>query len=402
MKYKVAVLNTGGAMWPAGTSYLRNLFIALKSLPLDTRPHITLLVPTDTVLNDTLTPYIDQVFALPPVDAGSQRLFKKIYGRIPANIASTISKLEMPSKLETFLQRQGIHVLFSQVMKIDLYRSLKIPFISWIPDFQHRHIPNMFSSREIKARDYNFEVAARFSTQVMLSSQCALNDYHNFIPEFALKGRVLSFVSCPPVGIYDVDPLSICDRYHLPERFVYLPNQFWRHKNHSIVIDALFIACKKNPQVKIVCTGGMQEDRDANYVPGLFAKIAEFGLHENFIMLGLIPHIYTFQLIRQSLAVLQPSLFEGWSTTVEETKSVGKAIIISDIPVHREQNPSNAFFFVANDAEALALQLLHVFETQNSGPDLEMEQAAVANLEMRKIAFGQCFMKHVCDLTPGN
>ena len=43
--------------------------------------------------------------------------------------------------------------------------------------------------------------------------------------------------------------------------------------------------------------------------------------------------------MRQSVAVLQPSLFEGWSTTVEEAKSIGKTILLSDIPVHREQAP---------------------------------------------------------------
>jgi glycosyltransferase involved in cell wall biosynthesis len=52
-------------------------------------------------------------------------------------------------------------------------------------------------------------------------------------------------------------------------------------------------------------------------------------------------------------ALLNPSRFEGWSTTVEEAKAVGTPMLLSDIPVHREQAP-NARFFGTEDAAALA------------------------------------------------
>jgi hypothetical protein len=31
--------------------------------------------------------------------------------------------------------------------------------------------------------------------------------------------------------------------------------------------------------------------------------------------------------------------------TVEETKSIGKTIVLSDIPIHREQAPASALYF---------------------------------------------------------
>ena len=65
----------------------------------------------------------------------------------------------------------------------------------------------------------------------------------------------------------------------------------------------------------------------------------------------MLPRAHVFRLMRQSLAVLQPSLFEGWSTSVEEAKSVGKRMILLDIPVHREQDPPRALFFDPRDAE---------------------------------------------------
>ena len=69
-------------------------------------------------------------------------------------------------------------------------------------------------------------------------------------------------------------------------------------------------------------------------------------------MVGLVSYKDVFSLIKFSKAVINPSLFEGWSSTVEECKSVGKNMIISDLNVHKEQYP-NATFFVKNNTYSL-------------------------------------------------
>ena len=42
-----------------------------------------------------------------------------------------------------------------------------------------------------------------------------------------------------------------------------------------------------------------------------------------------------------SIALINPSKFEGRSSTVEQGKSMGEKIILSTIPVHKEQKPIN-------------------------------------------------------------
>jgi hypothetical protein len=51
--------------------------------------------------------------------------------------------------------------------------------------------------------------------------------------------------------------------------------------------------------------------------------------------------------------MLQPSVHEGWSTCVEEAKTLGKLLILSDIGVHREHWPDNQFFFEPLNATSL-------------------------------------------------
>ena len=55
-----------------------------------------------------------------------------------------------------------------------------------------------------------------------------------------------------------------------------------------------------------------------------------------------------------STALLNPSLYEGWSTTVEEARSAGVPMLLSDLTVHREQAGDRAAYFSGGDAEGLA------------------------------------------------
>jgi glycosyltransferase involved in cell wall biosynthesis len=58
--------------------------------------------------------------------------------------------------------------------------------------------------------------------------------------------------------------------------------------------------------------------------------------------------------MRASMALLNPSLFEGWSTPVEEARSLGVPLVLSDLDVHREQAGDRAVYFDRHSAPSLA------------------------------------------------
>ena len=65
--------------------------------------------------------------------------------------------------------------------------------------------------------------------------------------------------------------------------------------------------------------------------------------------------------MENALAVIQPSLFEGWSTVVEDAKAMNQKMILSDIEVHREQAEHNGYlFFNSQDASQLSKCILEV------------------------------------------
>jgi hypothetical protein len=96
-------------------------------------------------------------------------------------------------------------------------------------------------------------------------------------------------------------------------------------------------------------------------------------------------------LMRASVALLNPSLFEGWSTTVEEGKALGVRMVLSDLAVHREQVGESADFFDPHDPLSIAACLESVWRRQLPAPTLEEQQAAAAQSAVRIRAFAQHF-----------
>jgi hypothetical protein len=80
--------------------------------------------------------------------------------------------------------------------------------------------------------------------------------------------------------------------------------------------------------------------------------------------------------MRRSLALIQPSLFEGWSTVVEDARLLGKKIILSDISVHVEQNPPLSTFFTPSSHIELATIIEEALPTLIPGPNIETENQA--------------------------
>ena len=72
---------------------------------------------------------------------------------------------------------------------------------------------------------------------------------------------------------------------------------------------------------------------------------------------------------------------------------MAKPIIISDIPVHREQNPRKGFFFDRHSPESLSSQIENCWEGLSPGPNLREEEEARLEYLKEVQAFGFSFLK---------
>lgn len=384
----VDIVNPG---WTAGAHYYTNLFKALQHLDDKRRPYIVVVVAPHqrTAGYDTYRELADEVLELPTSRPAS------VARRAIRRAKRSLGVGGPRTPIEMLLNERHVDALFACWMEFG--PSFSIPSLGWITDFNHMRRPGTHPAEEERQRDRLFARMATNCSRIVLSSEDARRDFESFSPAFAHKARVLQFVAQVPAGVRDCDPAWICGEYHLPEKFVYLPNQFWVHKNHELVVDALELLQSSRGDVTVVCTGNPADNRDPLHFARLLSRVARRGLRDNFIVLGWTPHEHTFHLMRQAVAVLQPSLFEGWSTTVEEAKSVGKTIVLSDIPVHREQAPPRALYFDPTDAMGLAERLVEVYDTRLPGPDEELEATAAGALPERTQRYAADFVDVVMD-----
>ena len=339
--------------WMGGMLYLRNLSLSLASLPIENRPIIRLLGPRPII-----TRFLDE--------CNAHEIFREQTGE---------------TLLDRVLRKLGWNKARHNPIDV-VYPGFgtTIPgavTMRWIPDFQHRHLPELFSTQEIAARDASINALANSSGTVVFSSKVAANDFQRFFPGHRAIPRVWHFFS--PIQLAPSAPPSrLHEEHRIPEKYLYLPNQFWAHKNHITVLKSLVtLRDQYRIIVPLVCSGAQSDRRNSSHFADLLEFVREHKLADQVWFLGLVPRAEQIDVFRRAAAVVQPSLFEGWSTVVEDTRAIGRPIFLSDIPVHREQAPPNGSFFSPESHEALAALLADTWAHLRPGPDLDAEAAAL-------------------------
>ena len=269
------------------------------------------------------------------------------------------------------------------------------PCLAWVPDFQDRHLPQLFSSWGRHRRSFGLRLQLLTGRTVLLSSEDAQNDCEKFYPRSKQRTAVARFAVQPALQPGENDP-ALVSVLHLPPRFFYLPNQYWLHKNHARVIDAMGLLRDRGVAAVVASSGNPKDPRHAGYFAELQSKVTAQGLDANFLFLGNVSAREVAVLMRSAIAVLNPSLCEGWSTTVEEAKSIGARLILSDLKVHREQTLSQAEFFDPRDSESIATTLERVWLEDAIQPSLERQQAAAVHAQNRIREFAFQFAR-ACD-----
>lgn len=239
--------------------------------------------------------------------------------------------------------------------------------ISWIPDFQHVHIPQIFSKKEIAYREREFKEVAYGHEKLVLSSQDAYMDYIKKYPNCGENIYIIPFCSALDKKIVQKNNVEkVKAKYGIRGNYFIICNQFWMHKNHMFAFKALKKALETSPDIVIVCTGKLSDYRNRNYIYEIKEYIANNGMQKNVFLLGLIDKADQIQLIKGAIALIQPSLFEGWGTSVEDAKTLNKKILLSDIPVHHEQMNHNCQLFSTVSPEELAKLILQLWEKEKN------------------------------------
>lgn len=350
-RIRLGFLLIGDGQWRGGLTYQRTLLETISTTLSDTVE--TILFVTAEQRELATEAFGTKFDAQTVVD-------ERVAGAGAGRRAITALAMGRDRTLGALMQEHSVDVVFETGRFFG--RSFGLPCLSWIPDFQHRHMPALFPRASWWKREIGFQAQTRFTQKriVMLSSEAARTDCENFFPKSRGHTRVVRFAPRVDVATIRARATQAAAEHALPERYFYLPNHFWAHKNHAVVLDALRILRREGTVeniLPIVMSGPTMDSRDPRLFERTMVNAEAEGLAPWFRHLGLISFDDVLALNAGAMALLNPSKFEGWASSVEEAKALGTPLILSDIAVHREQQP-DARFFGPDDPVALARLLL--------------------------------------------
>jgi len=380
---RVAFTHISRRLWAGGYNYQSNLFAALnRYCPGQIVPVVFAGISDDSAELSALA-------RIPGVEIAQSPAFDR---RGSSLVAALAFGLDRAAAAE--FRARHVDVVF-EAARFFGWR-LPFPTVAWFPDFQHRRLPQLFSPAARWRRELGFRAQLASGRSILLSSESALRDCRALYPDLANDVSVVRFAARPAPDLLTANPPDVLVQYGLPPGYFYLPNQFWRHKNHQVVVDALSILKQRGVDIVVAASGSPNDPREPDYFDRLMRQVEACGLKTNFRYLGVVPLDHVYALLRTSLALINSSRFEGWSTTVEEAKSFGVPMVLSDLDVHREQTGSTERYFGGDDPKMLADHLSDV--SQTAGPVLVRD--LLQNLDERVAAFATDFARVIRRTVP--
>jgi glycosyltransferase involved in cell wall biosynthesis len=223
----------------------------------------------------------------------------------------------------------------------------------WIPDFQDKRLPEFFSGDEISTREKQHRSYFENHPHIVFSSEAAKSDFEHYYPEAYVEKHVLHFSVFEDKQHY-LNEQEVLNKHEIKEAYFYCPNQFWIHKNHRLVIDAVYYLKSKGINVFVCFSGKEHDHRAPDYSLNLKKMVQDLGLVDNIKFLGFLPRDEQLIIFKNAIAIIQPSKFEGWSTVIEDAKSLSKYVLASSISANLEQIKKNVDFFGSDDVVGLS------------------------------------------------
>ncbi len=377
VRKRLGLIFMNDEQWVGGTYYTINLINALNILTEEDKPEIVVFSNDEDFIKlqkETQYPYL----IYEPFDQGKLDVLSRLINKITSKAFKKV----------IFKQQYKGHLDALFIMQRSGYLEL-IPFekrVYWIPDFQDKHYPEFFTKEGLAKKHERSQWIADHAKNIILSSEAVKKDWVEFYPNFNGKTKVVHF-AVTHLEYISLEITELLRKFNLPEEYFFAPNQFWAHKNHMVVIKAAEILKKQGNPVIIAFSGKENDNRNPGYTEKLKSYVKENDLEDVIRFLGFLDRREQLKLMKYAVAVIQPSLFEGWSTVIEDAMAMNQSVIASDLDVNFEQLGEKGDFFNRMDAADLA------FKIQEA---LKSKKLVDYNYKKKQLDFAYDFMSCLC------
>lgn len=269
---------------------------------------------------------------------------------------------------ERFFASHGIELLVFTA-DADLARQTGVPYVVAVHDIQHRlhpEFPEVSADGEWDRREERLRPMIAGATVVLVDSEVGREDLLEAYGDTGIDPdavRPLPFL--PAHYLLDADTSSaarerVRQEFGLPERFLFYPAQFWPHKNHRRIVDALSLLAAEGLRVPIVFAGTHSGEIRERTFAEVLAVAEEAGVADLVHTPGYVPDDAMAVLYTGAIALVMPTYFGPTNIPVLEAFQLGCPVITSDITGVREQAGSAALLVDPESSESIAAAIRRV------------------------------------------
>lgn len=341
-----------------GGTYQYSLAIlrALRALA----PRIRTVVIEDGASRDVISAWQTadcQVVSFnPPTMLGRMR---RGAARVLSGRSSPRSTAAIARSRAQWLRRHQIDVLLFPQPTVASFET-GLPYVMAVPDLQHRlqpEFPEVSANGERETREYLFGNAIRYAEAVIVDSEVGREDVLTFYGDRISvdRIRVLPFVPPPYLARPSRDDMTVRLRsLAVTDRYLLMPAQFWPHKNHHRVVEAVAMLRKEHLNVTVVMTGSSSGRLRTQTLTEVQEFIARTEIDDLVRILGYVEDEAITALYAGATGVLLPTFFGPTNIPVIEGWAMGIPVLTSDIRGIREQCGDAALLVDPRSTEAIA------------------------------------------------
>lgn len=358
---RIGIITQGLVEWNGGVDFVFAVLRALLAAPSAADAEFHVLVPS-------LPPRLWSKAFLKTIEQRAKSLFRRD-GQLRTRqemMAGLVRRLEElgprvrvhairndPAAHREATDRLGLTAVVPAMRHLDLGPGCGV--VGFVYDFQHVHLPHLFSAKARARRDRMFAEMMASARTVIVNARCIAEELRARHPASRAQVFALPFAPSPPPD-WLVDRPELAAAYRPAGRYFIVSNQFWTHKNHRTAFKAFARLRQTHPDVTLLCTGDTTDSRDPAYFPSLQAELAAAGLTDAVRILGLIPKRAQIELLKGAVALIQPTLYEGGpgGGAAFDAIALDVPLLVSDIPVNREIDCGVVHLFPRVDDAALS------------------------------------------------
>jgi glycosyltransferase involved in cell wall biosynthesis len=268
---------------------------------------------------------------------------------------------------ERSLAEQGVDLVW---FATNYAEDCDLPFVFTVFDVEHARqpwYPEVSAGGQWELRHHYFSRYIPKATRVIVPNSAGAEQVERYwriepdrflllghpTPEFALEA-----------GARPAPSRDVLDHHGIGERYLFYPAQFWAHKNHATLFDALALL----DDFELVLVGS-----DKGQLEHHRRLARELGVGDRVRFLGFVPTDELVALYRHAYALTYLSLFGPENLPPLEAMALGCPVVAADVPGAREQMGDAALFVPPLDPQAVADAVRQV--------DVERERLVAAGRE---------------------